>query len=372
MLVLLSLIVVSMAAPVVHALTLDGIMGKDSILGAIFYDVPAAIEAGSAMGIIAARILIGALVFVILFGGSQLLFKQYAQNIRVAIAGLVAAIAVFAIPQKMIQEIFFLWGGILYFIMVGVPIVLGTYFIFKKEGEKDRFYYFIRALIAAVLAYISSGLSDKFVTKVPILGTVIGGLITIFSFLFVGYILATIYFMFKWLWPGAADGESGVDEIPDKVKHKIGRWWRKRGRPEFGKVPQDINNIESELRVLKGLLANPRRIPGSDETSKNKILDLLDNAEKLKARIEKVEMYTAHVIQDTPAGPLKTKIEDLVAQIVAANKKIHGAFNKIRAEMKKPAPNVDSLLTTQVRDVKQYQRVVQSKETLLQEALKKA
>ncbi|MBT5924287.1 hypothetical protein HOH30_01020, partial [Candidatus Woesearchaeota archaeon] len=126
MLVLLSLFVISVAAPAVYAFTVDDIIGENSFVGKIFYDVPEAIESGSPMGTIAARILIGALVFVILFGGTQLLFNQFGQNVRLAIAGLIAAIAVFAIPEKMIREIFFLWGGVLYFIMVGVPIVLGT------------------------------------------------------------------------------------------------------------------------------------------------------------------------------------------------------------------------------------------------------
>ena len=370
MLVLLSLFVISVAAPAVYAFTVDDIIGENSFVGKIFYDVPEAIESGSPMGTIAARILIGALVFVILFGGTQLLFNQFGQNVRLAIAGLIAAIAVFAIPEKMIREIFFLWGGVLYFIMVGVPIVLGTYFLFKKEDEKTRFYYFIRALIAAILTYIASGLSSHFVPKTGLLSWLSESIITIFTFLTIGYAIAAIYFAIRWLSPGTGEKISGVaDDAVAAVGRRFGRgtrrWWRK---VKFGEAPKHLENLEAKMVDIEAELYATTVDSAKVARLKREALDVLDKTEQLKGREEQVAAFTEHESKDLPAGPLKTRIEKLLRGIAAANTNIHTELDKIRTEFEKTSlskTKARSLLRGEMRTAKRQEQVALAKEVSL-------
>ena len=103
-----------------------GITDAEGTFSFLLYDLPGAVESGSEQGIIWARILFGILITVILFGLSEVFIKVM-KGARFIASLVVALIAVIGMPDKLMNEVFLVWGGGLYLLLAGVPVVLLTW-----------------------------------------------------------------------------------------------------------------------------------------------------------------------------------------------------------------------------------------------------
>jgi len=329
------------------------------VVTTVFLDFPTALQMGQPAGIIGARILLIFLVFAVLFGISQLALKNYAKNIRIAITLIVALIAAFAIPAALVQEIFLVWGGMLYAILVLVPVVGGTYLMFKGIKDETRFGYLMKLLISMVLVYITlflsgvimfSRISAASTAGLPPVAGFWAGLITFFNILGVFYVILMIYYIFKSIFPGQSEGavrgrgaRDRDEDMPENVKRALKRWWGTRGRPEFTSIPHTLDQVASAIR-------------DKDESRLKKALRQMHTFED---RVSKLVAWSESQA-DTLTGPAKATATTAIAEISAAHTAISTELGKIDAELSNTPINWTTMATA-AREAIRNQRVVQTK-----------
>ena len=342
----------------------------------VFLDFPAALQMGTDGGIVGARILLMFLVFAIFFGISQLALKNYAKNIRAVITIILAIIASFAIPRQLVQEIFLVWGGVLYAFLVLVPVVGGTWLLYKVLKGETRFDYLIKLLISMLLVYITLFLSGVMFLSRTARGAATGalgagggsipsaisvtplstfwvGLITFFNILGVFYVILMVYYIFKVIFPGESEGavrgrgaRHRDEEMPDNVKKALKRWWGTRGRPEFTTIPHTLDQVASAIR----------------DKDEGKVKSALRRMHTFEDRVAKLVAWSQSQT-DTLTGATKTTADGVIAEITAAHTAISGELGKIETELAKDTIGTSewTVMSRAAREAIKNQRIVQSK-----------
>lgn len=302
---LLSLFLIGLLALSVHADITDAIQKSFSsgILKFIFYDFAEGLQKGTPAGVVGGRILFALLIFSVLFGASQLVLKNYAQNIRIMIASIIALIASFAMPAGAIVSIAVLWGGLFYFLTSFVIVAAAFFIIFKVYPGEEREHYFIKFVIAAIMAYVMTSLTGGYIGlfggSKTILGNLWSGFDTITSLIGTIFTVMAIYFFYKFLFPGAGGAS---DEIPEETKKALARWWKRKGRADFSKEPTVLDNI------LKGIKGNK---PWSD------LKKQFNQSDKILKRINGLIVFSYKKVKAITNTAVKTDAEKLITQMEA-------------------------------------------------------
>ncbi len=97
------------------------------------------------------RILVGILVFTLLFEASR--FLPFNPNARVAIAIIIALISVIFIPGTILAGIGAAYGTLVSFLLIGVPVVAGLYAFFMIPTT-NWYLILIRIILLGILLWI--------------------------------------------------------------------------------------------------------------------------------------------------------------------------------------------------------------------------
>mgnify|MGYP005638577261 FL=1 len=240
---------------------IQGAFTSGGVMHTLFYLAPQGVQAGTSGGIIAGRIMLIFLAFSVLFGASQIALGRWQKNIRLAITFIISLIAAFAIPNRMVIEVMTLWGGVLYAILVLVPVVGGTYLLFKVMKDDSRTSNLMKLLVSLILFYITFSLSGHLGTAIAAGSGVLaftakfwGSVATLFTILTLFYGILVIYYLIKSIFPSvniniAGRSGSGSDaEIPEGTK----KWFKRmfsssRGRAAFGPLPKTLDELSDAI-----------------------------------------------------------------------------------------------------------------------------
>lgn len=103
-----------------------------------------AIDASDPLGL---KVLFGLFLFVLLFGVSQLVFKKFAQGVRITLAVILAIISTILVPSSLLVTVAQTYGAVFMIFLLAIP-VLGGFWILTRFKEKTKFNYVLKALTA--------------------------------------------------------------------------------------------------------------------------------------------------------------------------------------------------------------------------------
>ena len=277
------------------------------------------------MGIVAGRVLFTLLIFSILFGGSQLLLKNYARNVRIAISLILGLISGLAIPGDLVKEVFQMYGGVFYALMVAGPLLGAAYLIFKVFDGTERFDYVAKFIIAGVAAYVGTAMSGGVAGLVGAgqqvgAGLIWTGLDSIFTMVGVAFGVLTVYYAYKAIFPNIEEVE-----MPEGTKKALGRWWRRRGRDDFNKEPGLLRDIENDIR---------------NRVAVAKIKKKLRKSDKIMKRIEELVARSHKDIQDhIESAADRTTAQGYITAMAAPLRAFETAMDAVEAAIDSTPPN---------------------------------
>lgn len=273
------------------------------------------------------KVLFGALVFVFLFGGSQLVLKAYAQNVRIAITLLIGIMSSVMIPGSAVEVLMSVWGGFFYMLFVGfIPIGL-IYFAmssFKGETKHEYFMKFIFAFIAFIMSTIGSSGSFAILFGKERLLEIWSGYSSILGVITAVACVLWIYYLAKMV--GAERGDPSIKaEVPKGVKRYVRRY--------FGSVEQ--KDEPELLRSIKRKVQTAIRWDGIEKD--------WNTANKINDRVEEVIAYAT-----SKADKIKGKNEkhylDSVTKMEASASAVRKGLDKVKEAMRSSPPKRDKAL----------------------------
>ncbi len=271
-------------------------------------------------GLVVLRILTGLLIFAILFGASQLVLKDYAKNVRLAISLLLGIISVIMIPGRLLAAVAKSYGVAFAAVMIGAPVLGGVYLMFGVFKEKNRTHWAANFGIAAVLWYILGSFSNVYLLDSASKSNVMGSLTAIAS--------AVFFFLMIWYAFKIVTGEETQEEIPEEAKNAmkaVGRWFKTR---KVGAVFTQAQKVLNELEAA--MSTTPPNIPRAKEALKKegKIMESFGEA-----------IGRAQYSLDNVSGNAHTRLQGLVTGMESARNNVLSNLTAIAAGLNQPTPN---------------------------------
>ncbi len=275
--------------------------------------------------IVIMRMLFAILIFAIIYGTSEIALKGIARNARIAIGIIIAIISVIAVPEKLFLGVAQAYGGFIMFIMMGIPVFIGLFLIFKVFKEPTRFNYTAKFAIAALLFYISGrfakdsliGVTEAFDT----VGGVWGGISSITAFASSMFLLMAIYFFIRIFSSGGSAISEKAGELPEHTKEaakNVQKWWRRRGGPEFNQITGLISNLQAAVSAK----------------DKDKLAKVVKGISTVENRTKSLETWSYDAVKKFEDTSARDDALDNIKEAVAAHR---GMAEKLR-EIEKKIP----------------------------------
>jgi len=387
---------------------IGGILGSMLEEGGLFHFILVKLPATDA----GARLVFGLLILTILYGVAQLVLGRYSKNLRLMISIMMAIIASVAMPQALLTQISFLWGGIFYAIFIGIPVLGGFYLLFTTFKEPTRGNYAIKMGITGILLYVCNFLTGSAEGK--ILGVAytgkdvppVGANLEVFNFFssalgILGAIAAIlfIYYVVKTIAPAEGPTLERVGHgLSSAMPTSVGRRLRRLGRSAYRAdrmTEREIKQLTDDVTLLKSTTPTITATRAGFPQDVKKILTTLQpirsrlnantiNEIKRKTENAVIDMYTwAKQIGDKKliddAEGAEADVKELKKELDAAETYFEGVSSKVETDAAgnrgwnvKTINSMDRELNSAVSSYENAIKKLKEIETLERDIIKKA
>lgn len=316
----------------------------------IFFDIFKADGTLGANGLLYLRVLLFLLVFALIFGVSEWVFKDFAKGNRVTIAIVIGLISTVALPKDLLILIATTYTTVFYLLIYIGIAVGGMYIAFTAFKGEESYHYFGKGFVLLVLWYITSGLITKglqtakgvtnLVPKTPE-WAVFQGIIELFSvvlfFMGIYYLFKTFFGSKKTITQTYEDNSDAKKEAIDKIKNLFGHSVKRN---------KDLKDIDPENpeEAIKKL--NQAKIPNAyKEIKKNindvkeimhNIIDLNEQKKAIKILTEIASLENLHLVEINKYKKkmnelYNTKESDKINELNRETIKIRNEMTKLEA-----------------------------------------
>ncbi len=306
--------------------------------------------------IVIMRMLFAILIFAVIYSATAIVMKDFAKNSRIVIGIVIAIISVIAVPETLFLGVAKAYGGFIVFIMMGIPVFIGLFLIFKVFKEPTRFNYTAKFAIAALLFYISGRFAKDSLIGVSgaldTVGGVWGGISSITAFASSIFLLMAIYFFIRIFSSEGSAIKETAGEIPEQTKKaakNVRKWWRRRGGPEFNQITDMISELHAAI------------------STKNK--EALEKAVKKISIVEKrttdLETWSYDAVKKFEDTTIRENALDNIKEAVAAHRAIAESLREIKKKIpsKDPIPDKDwEEIKTAAKEIDIYSKTARAKE----------
>ncbi len=242
---------------VVYASTPTGIEQVDAIINVVF-------NLNDELGL---KLVFALLVFTLLFGVSEFVFRGWAKGIRFLLTVTMSIMTVTFIPHRLLASISKTYGVIFVFVMIGVPVLGAIYFLFAVLTEKNKHTYAIKAAICGVLWYVLGALANDvkgiFGAAWTIGSSLLGGFekfsVVVSSF----FLIMMIYYVVKVLSAHHEESPEDFQAIGRRAgafagllgRTRPGNWLKNMVMAEKSFTVQELKSISEIRRQIMEIVA---------------------------------------------------------------------------------------------------------------------
>lgn len=323
------------------------------------------------------KLIFSLLMFSILFGASQLLFKNHMTGVRIAVCAILSIITMVTIPPALLISIANMFGAFFVLFAVGIPTLIGFWIIFRALEGDDRFTHFVKFIICAIFFYVLGWFGTEwgdagFATRAakslvaPLWAT---SIIEIVSGI---YAVLMIYYVFKLFGTFKHGEEASIlaSQVWTDLRRMGQADWRLArdlGR-KVNEISRKIDAIRERivmyLQTLNNARKNPDLVPELQKIAANILPNMTEEEESIH-NLDR-DLATMEAWSTGLDAQISTELGKKAAVIALVNKQVKsvGDKNQIFAELKKYESELKSLQTWLVGTIQQIKNCRTERTTL--------